>query len=161
VLGGDWKQLLPVIEGAPLQVQAANSVKASPLFSQFTTLRLSKNMRADADQKEFADWLCQVGNGRNFISGKNEIQLPNECVSNSIEELIEFCFEDLFNNPVQKFDKLADAALLAPRNDSVAHINELAMAKIPGEEKIYFSEHSPFDADKEKDFKEVYSETMK
>jgi len=52
VLGGDWKQLLPVIEGASIHEQAANSVKASKIFQYFKTLKLRKNMRADADQKD-------------------------------------------------------------------------------------------------------------
>jgi hypothetical protein len=53
-------------------------------------------MRADPDQKEFAEWLCDVGAGRNCIPGTSEIELPNNCVANNLQELIDYCFQVKF-----------------------------------------------------------------
>ena len=93
-------------------------------------------MRADPDQKEFASWLCEVGAGRNCVTGTSEIELPKNCVAVSLQELIDFCFEDLFNDPLGKSDKIADAVILAPKNDNVQYINELAMTRMKGEAKV-------------------------
>jgi hypothetical protein len=124
-----------------------NSIKNSGIFNKFEILRLRKNMRADPDQKEFADWLCVIGAGKNCVSGTSEIELPQNCVADSLDALIDFCFQDLFNDPLGKSDKLADAAILAPKNDNVQYINELAMARMKGEAREYKSIDEPLEND--------------
>jgi len=136
-----------IIKGGSVHDQAHNSIKNCEIFKNFKTLRLRKNMRADPDQKEFADWLCDVGAGNNCVTGTSEIELPKQCVAGSLQELIDFCFQDLFNDPLGKSDKIADAAILAPKNDNVQYINEIAMARMKGEARDYKSIDEPLEND--------------
>ena len=45
VLMGDFRQILPVVEGGSRAPVAHAAAKTSELWPQFTTLRLSENMR--------------------------------------------------------------------------------------------------------------------
>ena len=55
IIGGDWKQLLPVVPGADWKGQLDASIKNSDLFkNSFKTLRLTINMRVDSGEQEFA-----------------------------------------------------------------------------------------------------------
>src|SRR3981081_3860804 len=100
-------------------------------------------MRACPDQKEFASWLCDVGAGKNCEPGTSEIELPEKCVADSLQDLIDYCFQDLFNDPLGKSDKIADAAILDPKNDNVQYINELAMSRMKGKPREYTSIDEP------------------
>jgi hypothetical protein len=72
VLGGDLRQILPVIEGGtPAQVISAAIVN-SPLWSTVTVLTLTKNMRlsspgldhqAQRELSDFSHWILDVGEG--------------------------------------------------------------------------------------------------
>lgn len=104
-------------------------------------------MRADPDQKEFADWLCKVGNGSANEPGTLNLKLPAEAVAHSVKDLIDFCFEDLFKDALKNSDKIADAAILAPKNDIVQQINEEAMQMLSGEERPYTSLDKPLKND--------------
>lgn len=126
----------------------AASVKNEPVFKQFDVLRMRKNMRADNDEIKFAEWLCDVGAGKNHVAGSSEIELPETNIANSSEELINFCFLDLFNarNPLDKSETIADAAILAPTNDNVSAINNRALHLLPGEIETFTSIDTPLGA---------------
>ena len=118
------------------------------MFKLFKTLRLRKNMRADPDQVEFSKWLCEIGAGKKYVKGTKEIEIPQENLANSANELLDFCFKDLFKSPLNKSDEISDAAVLAPKNDNVAYLNELALSKLPGKPKLYKSLDAPLLSDK-------------
>ena len=65
LLGGDFRQCLPVIPRRTMAQCAGACLKSSPLWQHFKQFHLTKNMRltTDVDQTTFADWLLQVGNG--------------------------------------------------------------------------------------------------
>ena len=113
------------------------------MFKLFSTIRLRKNMRADKDQIEFSKWLCEIGAGKKYVKETKEIELPNENFAKSKEDLLDFRFEDLFKSPLEKSEIIADAAILAPTNDNVAHLNELALSKLPGKKRVYKSLDAP------------------
>ena len=123
--------------------QVLASIKNEPVFKLFDTLKLRKNMRADPDQVQFCKWLCEIGSGKKYVKGTKEIELPQENLAKSKEDLLDFCFKDLFTAPLDKSDIIADAAILAPNNDNVAYLNELALSKLPGEKKVYKSLDAP------------------
>ena len=95
-------------------------------------------MRADKDQVEFCKWLCDVGSGKN-IKGTNELKLPKENLVTNLEDLIEFTFGDLFTDPEKKSHIIGDAAILAPTNQNVFHINSICLNKMPGITTTYLS----------------------
>jgi hypothetical protein len=54
---------MPVVKGQGEYGAVAASIKFTSLFDQFETLKLTHNMRLDADAIEFAEWLSKVGRG--------------------------------------------------------------------------------------------------
>ncbi|KAM0863479.1 hypothetical protein ACQ4PT_044573 [Festuca glaucescens] len=72
VLGGDFRQVLPVVEGASRAEVVNSSLMKSPLWQHVTVLKLQRNMRLSnpslsdeqrADLEEFAQWVLDVGSG--------------------------------------------------------------------------------------------------
>lgn len=134
----------------------AASIKNEPVFKKFHVLRMRKNMRVDANEIQFSEWLCDIGAGKRTIKGTTEIELPSSNIAKSSEELIEFCFQDLFSakDPLSKSELISDAAILSPRNDSVETINEKALKKLNGEKEVYTSIDTPLNADN--DYMSIY-----
>lgn len=128
-----------------MYASVAASVKNEPIFKEFEVLQIRKNMRAGPNEKNFSDWLCNVGAGKNHIKGSNEIELPLENTVNSSDELIDFCFQDLFSakDPLSKSEIIADAAILAPTNDNVTSINNKALGKLNGDLETFVSKDTP------------------
>ena len=72
ILGGDFRQTLPVKKKASKQEIIASSITLSYLWPHFKVIRLRENMRLkrpgmSAEQHEsvrtFSEWLLQVGDG--------------------------------------------------------------------------------------------------
>lgn len=62
-MGGDFRQVLPVTPYASKTQIIESSIKRSELWNCFKHLQLSENMRILAKEKEFCNWLSQLGNG--------------------------------------------------------------------------------------------------
>lgn len=112
LISGDWKQLLPVVEGASNErlESVASCVKQSPIYHLFETLRLTQNMRVGADQVRWREVIYGVGTGRNYlnINGRPTLltEIPDEVCVDTMEELMEFCFpqvalDDPLNSELQ------------------------------------------------------------
>jgi hypothetical protein len=99
---GDWKQLCPVVIGGGRPEQVYASIKKDPLYSLFTTLRLTQNMRADPNEVKYREWLLDVGNAK-YARGNNAASplcIPSEQICKSLDEMISFCFpRQFFDDP--------------------------------------------------------------
>ena len=95
-LGGDFRQVLPVIQRASREQVVNSSLKKSPLWNLFQQFRLVTNMRANQDEnyREFADWLLRIGDGREPIDEDENITLPHQVLlqSNDLSDLIDFTY---------------------------------------------------------------------
>ena len=63
VLGGDWKQLLPVVKApfdSTLYAQIEACLQSDQVYASFEHIVLTENMRAKADP-EFVDFIERVG----------------------------------------------------------------------------------------------------
>ena len=80
VLGGDFRQILPVIPHGSEAQQLSKCLKRSSLWKHFTTLRLTKNVRAEPGQAEFCDWLLQLREGK-LPATDDEIEILAQCIS--------------------------------------------------------------------------------
>ncbi|XP_066361401.1 uncharacterized protein [Miscanthus floridulus] len=116
VLGGDLRQILPVIEGGtPAQVINAAIVN-SPLWSSVTVLTLTKNMRlsslgldsqARQELSDFSRWILDVGDGRvNSFAKEGEtepawIKIPHDLLlmpkEDNISCIVHAIYPDLQN----------------------------------------------------------------
>ena len=63
ILGGDFRQVLPVVPQVPPSVVIDACLKKSPLWPLFRQHQLIQNMCTRPGEQEFARWLIQLGNG--------------------------------------------------------------------------------------------------
>lgn len=81
ILGGDFRQVLPVAPHSSRAATVQNSIKFSPLWSFFKIFKLKKNMRAKVGESEFADFLLKIGDGEYPSNDENLIELPSSMIS--------------------------------------------------------------------------------
>uniref|UniRef100_A0A183BTU6 ATP-dependent DNA helicase n=1 Tax=Globodera pallida TaxID=36090 RepID=A0A183BTU6_GLOPA len=137
VLGGDWKQLTPVIPRGGHLDQKAASVKSSPLFKLFTTIRLSTNHRLQAGQEQYRNFLKRVGAGL-INDSKLHIKLPACMVEPDRDALINFVFPPhLLQDPLGQWEQLAGRAILCPLNRETLELNNIIMDRMVSREKIF------------------------
>ncbi|XP_058801538.1 uncharacterized protein LOC131670166 [Phymastichus coffea] len=107
VLGGDFRQLLPIkINGT--RTETLNlSIKYSELWRHFKTYNLTTNMRVLPNEIDFAKFLFLVGDGTLNDQQENLI-LPNHCIHN-------------------KNDDISKCAILSARNTDVDELNKLVI----------------------------------
>ncbi|WOG82070.1 hypothetical protein DCAR_0101230 [Daucus carota subsp. sativus] len=160
LLGGDFRQILPVIrKGSRAEIVAA-SISRSYLWSECRLFVLQENMRLRrgknaAEQrriKEFTNWVLDVGDGiiPHLDGGFSEdntgnVQIPSEyCIqseSSDVNVLIDMVFPDLHER-FTDVDYLRERAILTPTNKVVDHLNNLIFDKIGGESHLYQSADS-------------------
>ncbi|CAG5052184.1 unnamed protein product [Parnassius apollo] len=135
VLGGDFRQCLPVQPRANKFELLDLSIKRCSLWSVFKTFKLEENMRVDIEQRQFADYLLKLGNGELALNTMEEIELPQNIISSNkpIDEIFDNCLAN------GNYDGMKDRVILAPLNKDVEKINYDIVAKLPGEYKIYYS----------------------
>ncbi|KAF7119671.1 hypothetical protein RHSIM_Rhsim13G0231700 [Rhododendron simsii] len=98
--------------------------------------------------RDFAEWIKLIGEGKiqgtSFSEGQetNWIQIPERFVirngERSLHMLIESTYPD-FTNKYQDIGYLQERAILAPKHDDVDEINNIMLAMLPGEMRIYNS----------------------
>ena len=63
LLGGDFRQVLPVVPRATETVVIDTCLKRSILWQHFQQIKLTQNMRTNQGEQEFSKWLLELGNG--------------------------------------------------------------------------------------------------
>ncbi|CAF1168005.1 unnamed protein product [Rotaria sordida] len=76
ILGGDFRQVLPVIRFANRSELIAPSLKSFNLWPYFKVMHLQQNMRTGPGEEEFSKWLIKLGNGELPSNEYDEIDLP-------------------------------------------------------------------------------------
>jgi hypothetical protein len=134
LLGGDFRQVLPVMPRSSRPIIVENCLKSSDLWPLMTKVTLTKNMRARPDQQEFARWLLQLGNGALHSvcqeAVANSIDIPPQCVVSG--SIIDAVFPDLTCD-------LTKRAILTPKNDTSLDLNDQVLERLPGERRLYLS----------------------
>ncbi|KAG8371199.1 hypothetical protein BUALT_Bualt13G0062200 [Buddleja alternifolia] len=142
ILGGDFRQVPPVvINGTKSQIINASIVESS-LWSNVKVLHLSENMRAQDDQY-FSDFLLRVGNGEEPTIENDMIRIPDSMSipwqeEHSVDELIHTTFPDLSSHTYDA-DYMQSRALITSLNNDVNKLNEKVLQAFPREEVTYYS----------------------
>ncbi|XP_022014727.1 uncharacterized protein LOC110914228 [Helianthus annuus] len=155
VLGGDFRQILPVVPNGGRQEIVNASISSSYLWNTCKLLRLTKNMRltvgssaSDAEEiKQFAKWLLDIGEGN--VGGPNDgeasIEIPSDLLitdtSDPISTLIDFVYPSILEN-FNNQNYFSERAIFAPKNEVVHEINDRLLSLFPGEEREYLSSDS-------------------
>ncbi|XP_021980536.1 uncharacterized protein LOC110876681 [Helianthus annuus] len=157
LLGGDFRQTLPVKPKASKAEIIASSLPKSYLWDKFSIHMLTENMRlsqsnATVAEKEaitsFSNWLIDVGDGKigavdeESPSDSKFIDIPAQYLiqsgENGLRELIRFVYDDnLLEFPTSI--TLSERAIVCPRNDTADQINDMILASSPGECSTYLS----------------------
>ncbi|XP_010495574.1 PREDICTED: uncharacterized protein LOC104772685 [Camelina sativa] len=152
VLGGDFRQILPVMTEGGRVATVLASINSSVLWNSCKVLKLTENLRLrkacnsmDAGAlATFSKWLLDIGDGKinESDSGDVEIEIPDDLLINTSGNPIEAIVKEIYG---EQFTRRTDPkffserAILSPRNDDVDKINQFMLTKLPGEERRYLS----------------------
>ncbi|XP_019158039.1 PREDICTED: uncharacterized protein LOC109154766 [Ipomoea nil] len=152
VLGGDFRQILPVIPKGSRQDIVQASINSSYLWSNCEVLRLTKNLRlrgiSSAKEVEklnsFAKWIADLGDG-NLGEEKNDIfniRIPDNFVLRNevdpIAEIVQSTFPS-YDQGQLDHKHLESRAILAPTLDVVDKVNEYMNSMNEATSKTYLS----------------------
>ncbi|XP_076920917.1 uncharacterized protein LOC143582176 [Bidens hawaiensis] len=137
VFGGDFRQILPVVQKGSRQDIVNASLCSSYIWSECNVLRLTKNLRltmgmpsSDVEEtKLFAKWILDIGEGN--IGGPNDglatMDIPDDLfIKDSVDhisKLFDFVYPDILQN-YENQHYFQDRAILAPTNEIVDDIND-------------------------------------
>lgn len=155
LLGGDFRQVLPVIprKGRAHIVEA--SICKSNLWQRCKIYQLVDNMRVDrgvppvtVDGRKvpFGDWVLSLGNGSEQTIPLDDdidpswIRIPDEVKysGDPVDAMVNEIYDEL-HLKYKDVEYLRDRAILTPLNENVGIINKEVLGRLPGESKIYKS----------------------
>ena len=151
IMGGDFRQILPVIPRGS-RASVVNAVLCSSfLWPNCKVFHLTKNMRLKAtsmvEQEQlvwFSQWLLDIGDGKlgNPSNGFADIEIPPHLLvpqsDNPIDAIVQCTYPSLLDN-LYSSEYFNDRALLAPKIDVVHALNEHVLSLLPGEPTCYLS----------------------
>ncbi|XP_019058078.1 PREDICTED: uncharacterized protein LOC104814022 [Tarenaya hassleriana] len=153
LLGGDFRQILPVVQqgGRPDTVLA--TLSRSYLWAACNVYMLTRNLRLNRSEIEFAKWILQVGNGTarkidentNASTGENKILIDETLMLCSMGDPLQVIVDAAYPRFLNSFlDQayLTERAILTPRNETVDEVNAFILSKIPGQATEYLSSDS-------------------
>ena len=148
LLGGDFRQVLPVVpRGTRGQIMAA-SLRRSRLWHDVKVFKLSINMRellcrqrgeaaTAAAQQGFSELLLRIGDGREPVHadvGEDMIQLPPAMCA-AIDEPATL-LDTFFGPDEARFRDssfMVGRGILTPKNADVDALNDRALQRFPGQ----------------------------
>ncbi|PIC11535.1 hypothetical protein B9Z55_029018 [Caenorhabditis nigoni] len=131
ILGGDFRQCLPVVDRKGRDEQISNSIKMSHLWPLFQVHHLKTNMRAQNADEEWKSWRWSERRRR---TGVMEVPEDLRCDGDLAEEI----FGSLLRNG-SDVSEISKVAILSPTNQQALQMNQKVMEMIPGEMKTYYS----------------------
>jgi len=157
LLGGDFRQVLPIIQGGDRTETMKASLLGSYLWRHVKVMRLSINMRLSnpslspqdkIEMEKFAKWVLEIGEGRVPMVVKNNqlqndwIQIPQNLVLSpngpKIPAIAETIYDD-FDLFYASIPYLAQRSIVCPVNAIVDEINSFMLNKVAGCTREYLS----------------------
>lgn len=137
VLGGDFRQLLPV-NIRSIRAETVNlSIKYSYLWNSFKIFSLTKNMRTLAEEIEFSQFLLKVGSGE-LNDEDDNMELPEICLNKEDVNIANEVFGSFLKK--KQYKKASRCAILAARNCDVDDLNAKTLELLDIQtEKVYTS----------------------
>ncbi|XP_071913922.1 uncharacterized protein [Coffea arabica] len=143
VLGGDFRQTLPVVRKGTKAEMINACLINSPLWHKLEKLQLIENMRAKLDPS-FTQFLLRIGDGTQETNENDIVKLPSSIIVNynnetdAIEKLINIVYPE-FKDPSNKLYCSQNRAILTTKNNFVDEINDQLIKKFPGDLTEYLS----------------------
>ncbi|XP_076894001.1 uncharacterized protein LOC143546169 [Bidens hawaiensis] len=152
VFGGDFRQILPVVQKGSMQQIVKASICFSYFCHQFRILKLTRDLRLTIGQpstdieetKKFAKWLLDIGEGK--VGGPNDGKVIIEILDDllikkcddPIPSLIQFVYPDILSN-IEDSDYFQQRTLLTPTNEIVTELSDRLIESFQGETAEYLS----------------------
>ena len=136
IMGGDWRQILPIVEGVKGHGVVNYTLKQCPqLWNVTRKFELTENRRAISDPA-YAARILAIGDGTNYINEKRKmVHIPGEYIERGgMDKLAEWVFPDVNNH-----DAVKTAALLTVDNRTALRLNENILKRLDGEERTFLS----------------------
>ncbi|XP_027109519.2 uncharacterized protein [Coffea arabica] len=143
VLGGDFRQTLPVVRKGTKAEMINACLINSPLWHKLEKLQLTENMRAKLDPS-FTQFLLKIGDGTQETDENDIVKLPSSIIVNynnetdAIEKLINIVYPE-FKDPSKKLHCSQNRAILTTKNNFVDEINDQLIEKFSGDLTEYLS----------------------
>ncbi|XP_076922618.1 uncharacterized protein LOC143584447 [Bidens hawaiensis] len=157
LLGGDFRQTLPIKRKATKSQIISDSLPWSYLWSKFRIFKLAQNMRVHRPNmtpdvaleiQNFSDWLVCIGNGLSGVPDDQQndssrtIEIPSKYIipnnSESLHKLVSFIYDQTtLINPTPS--DLAQKAIVCPKNETADHVNQIILDMLPGVATTYVS----------------------
>ena len=157
LLGGDFRQILPVIPKGKRQEVVQACINRSHLWKSCKVFTLTRSMRVneispdgsiDSNKQEFNKWVLNMGDGNLAAKNKEDedeptwIEIPEDFIiktwNSPIEQIVKETFPD-FTTRQTEDAYLKERAILTPRNDDADAINAYMFDKLKGETLTYKS----------------------
>ena len=132
ILGGDFRQMLPVIPKAPRGTIVSSCINMSRLWRHFSVYHLTVNMRLSGGRLTWARFLLEVGEGRI----ESPIPVPGGVIrARTVEDMI----EQVYQAADGSISDFCNKAILTPLNKDVEYLNDMVLDAMPGDVLEYFS----------------------
>ena len=155
VLGGDFRQILPVVRKGRREDIVQSSISKSYLWNDCNVFKLQTNMRLlqnsmsgieTSSIKDFSEWILKIGNGElGEGDGDYNISIPSDLIiqpsENPMQDIIDNTYPGLENKYTDP-SYLQDRAILAPTNEVVEELNDYVVSSLNGEVHEYLSSDS-------------------
>ncbi|EYC34845.1 hypothetical protein Y032_1349g3841 [Ancylostoma ceylanicum] len=138
IIGGDFRQVSPIVEHGRREDFVEACVKRSVLWSLFKVHRLQTNMRARVAGRDWHDFLLNIGSGvANDAEGRVHVREELICTRNIVTEIFG---ETIDTNETEN---ICERAISAPKNVHVRKLNDGALERLrvlrPQGERVYKS----------------------
>jgi hypothetical protein len=135
LLGGDFRQCLPIVPHANKAGILEQVIKESPLWNEFKILKLDTNVRSV--DPEYSKWILNVGDGIKL----NESGLEDDIVEIPPELLTEDLVKEIFSDCIlpENISEYYSKAILSTKNETVDFLNSKVLELLQGNSKSYFS----------------------
>jgi ATP-dependent DNA helicase PIF1 len=155
VLGGDFRQILPVVKKGKQEDIVYSAISKSYLWNYCHIFKLQTNMRLRQNNmsemetssiKDFSEWILKIGDGKfGEEDDDNKITIPNDLIIQSTENPMQDIIDSIYPDLKVKYKDpsyLQDRAILAPANEVVEELNDYIISSLNEEEHEYLSSDS-------------------
>ena len=101
-------------------------------------------MRTDPEEKDFSEFLLDIGEGIINKKGSDKIKIPSEYLVKTQDDLIDHVFPNL-----DDIKDLTDGAIYTPLNKDMTDINQICLKRSLGDKRSYLSADTILEPDQE------------
>ena len=101
---------------------------------------MDQNMRTEANEVEFSQYILKLGEGREDIIqeiNQNSVRIPDKYLVHDINALIERVFPNLEVED-KELSSLIEGTIYAPLNKNIKNLNAICIGRFPGQKKYTY-----------------------